>query len=97
MLHVESRSGGLRSQPPRAAQVQTGWLGRDLESDDAREFGDDVVPEAEIETAVGVLMEYRGWDATKARSRLDAAAAAADVAAHGLARAVLALVPENPK
>jgi hypothetical protein len=52
---------------------------------------------ARVETAVGVLMELCGWDATKARSRLVSAAASVDAPVETVAGAILALEPEHPR
>ena len=51
---------------------------------------------ARLETAVGVLMELCGWEATKARSRLVCAAASANAPVETVAEALLALGPEHP-
>ena len=51
---------------------------------------------AQVETAVGVLMELCGWDANKARSRLVGAAVSVDAPVETVAKAVLALGPQHP-
>jgi AmiR/NasT family two-component response regulator len=51
---------------------------------------------ARVETAVGVLMELCGWDATEARSRLVSAAVSANATVDTVAEALLALSPEHP-
>jgi AmiR/NasT family two-component response regulator len=51
---------------------------------------------ARIETAVGVLMELCGWEATAARSRLISAADRADAPVETVAQAILALAPSHP-
>jgi AmiR/NasT family two-component response regulator len=43
--------------------------------------------------AIGVLMELRGWDATKARFRLTEAALRTDSEVDSVAQAILALYP----
>lgn len=48
-----------------------------------------------VETAVGVLMELCGWEATKARSRLVSAAVSVDAPVETVAGAILALRPEH--
>jgi hypothetical protein len=48
---------------------------------------------AQVEVAIGVLMELRGWDATKARFRLTDAAARTDSEVASVAQAILALYP----
>jgi AmiR/NasT family two-component response regulator len=51
---------------------------------------------ARVETAVGVLMELCGWEATEARSRLVSAADSVDAPVETVAGAILALSPEHP-
>jgi hypothetical protein len=51
---------------------------------------------AQVETAVGVLMELCGWDSSTARSRLIAAAVIVDAPVETIATALLALGPEHP-
>lgn len=51
---------------------------------------------AQVETAVGVLMELCGWEAPKARTRLVSAARGADAPVATVAAALLALGPEHP-
>jgi hypothetical protein len=51
---------------------------------------------AQVETAVGVLMELCGWDATTARSRLLTAAVTVDTPVETVATALLVLGPEHP-
>lgn len=51
---------------------------------------------AQIETAVGVLMELCGWEATTARSRLVSAADSVDAPVETAAGVILALGPEHP-
>jgi AmiR/NasT family two-component response regulator len=52
---------------------------------------------ARVETAVGVLMELCGWEATEARSRLVWAAVNVDAPVTTVAEAILALGPEHPR
>ncbi len=59
----------------------------------ARELPERVRAKAELETAVGILMAQRGWDARHARDRLRTAAANAEVPVEKLAEIVLALAP----
>jgi AmiR/NasT family two-component response regulator len=47
----------------------------------------------QVETAVGVLMELRGWDPPVARARLILAAVRADAPVESLAQAILSLYP----
>jgi AmiR/NasT family two-component response regulator len=49
---------------------------------------------ARVETAVGVLMELCGWEATTARSRLVSAAVSANAPVTTAAEVLLALGPE---
>jgi hypothetical protein len=51
----------------------------------------------QVETAVGVLMELCGWDATTARSRLITAAVIVDTPVETVATALLVLGPEHPR
>jgi hypothetical protein len=48
---------------------------------------------AQVEVAVGILMELRGWDPEAARARLVLAANHAHTSAEGVARALLSLYP----
>jgi hypothetical protein len=50
---------------------------------------------AQVETAVGMLMELCGWDSTTARSRLLTAAVIVDTPVETVATALLALGPEH--
>ena len=47
----------------------------------------------QVEVAIGVLMELRGWDSTKARFRLTEAAVRTDSEVDSVAQAILALYP----
>ena len=49
-----------------------------------------------VETAVGVLMELCGWEATKARCHLVSAAVSANTQVETAAEVLLALAPEHP-
>ena len=51
---------------------------------------------ARVETAVGVLMELCGWQATTARSHLVSAAISANTPVTTAAEVILALGPEHP-
>ncbi len=51
---------------------------------------------ARVETAVGVLMELCGWQATTARSHLVSAAVSANTPVTTAAEVILALGPEHP-
>ena len=51
--------------------------------------------QANVETAVGVLMQRHGWNSVTARTRLVLAAAIAEVSVVGLARALLAFYPQH--
>jgi AmiR/NasT family two-component response regulator len=46
-----------------------------------------------VQTAVGVLMELRGWDASRAGARLALAAVRAKAPVESLAQAILSLYP----
>jgi hypothetical protein len=52
---------------------------------------------AQVETAVGVLMELCGWDSTTARARLLTAAVIVDTPVETVATALLVLGPEHPR
>lgn len=52
-----------------------------------------VPPRVQVERAVGVLMELRGWNSTTARSRLISAAVRADTPVERVAKAILSLFP----
>jgi ANTAR domain len=51
---------------------------------------------AQVETAVGVLMDLCGWEATTARSRLVSAAVRANAPITTVAQVILPLGPEHP-
>jgi hypothetical protein len=57
----------------------------------ARELPARVRRKHDIEVAVGILMEYRGWDAAQARTRLAVAADKAGLSVEKLAEIVLSL------
>jgi hypothetical protein len=60
------------------------------------DFDGQYAARAQVERAVGVLMELCGWEASTARSNLIRAAANADAPVETVAEAILALGAEHP-
>ncbi|MDQ1621359.1 MAG: hypothetical protein QOE19_3928 [Actinomycetota bacterium] len=67
-----------------------------LTRDDARQLPQRLDAKEKIDTAVGMLMELRGWSADAARTRLTKAAQLADVPKDKVADVLAALTPEIP-